>query len=501
MSGFIIGLFVPFLFFSAVSDQYSIIQSQHYEMYKYLRYKTKMKVAIIMGQLFLIVINCFFYMINWMLVIFSILINIFLLEKSKIKYTKRVKRYFCIYYVFTFVFYMVLPLSNLNKLFFVSTMLVLIICVCHFLSCFVEMNIMNVFVFLAKRKIKGKKIIGITGSYGKTSSKNIIYDMMECLCNVSKSPKSYNTKVGIVKSIRENVNEFDEYFICEYGVDRKGGMNRLLKIVNPNIAVITEIGPQHLLTFKNIKNIINEKIKLVKALKKYEYAIINNDNKYLREIKKELQCKLITYGIKNNSDIMAKNIEVSTRGSEFDLYVNDKYIDRISISLLGMHNVLNTLGAIGVLKSLNTDLSVIKKISKNIKPVEHRLELKHMDGYKIIDDSFNANEVGFKNAIDILSFMKEEKIVITPGIIEQGKNSEKTNYELGRYMANKVDEVILVDKNASAIKRGLLEEGFDSKKITLNKNFLEAWDLLKKRKDKENKIILIENDVPCIYLK
>ena len=234
-------------------------------------------------------------------------------------------------------------------------------------------------------------------------------------------------------------------------------------------------------------------------MKKSEWAVINNDNVYLKESIDELKCKVITYGIDNSSDIMAKNIEISTSGSKFDLYIDNKKIDRISIGLLGEHNVKNVLGAIGVLKAINIKLDDISKLVSYVKPIEHRLQLKAINGIKVIDDSFNSNEEGFKKAIDVLNLMKEKKIVITPGIIEQGGNSNHLNFMLGEYMVGKVDEVVLVEKNALVIKEGLLSKGFDEDKIIMKKNFMKAWEYVKEIH--EDKIVLIENDLPSIYLK
>ena len=135
-----------------------------------------------------------------------------------------------------------------------------------------------------------------------------------------------------------------------------------------------------------------------------------------------------------------------------------------------------------------------------MKVIEHRLESKVLDGVKIIDDAYNSNELGFKKAIDVLSFMCEEKYVITPGIIEQGKNGLMVNYELGRYMADKIDFAILVEENANIIKEGLLSNGFKEERIIVKKDFKEAWEYVKEI-NTENKIFLIENDLPCIYLK
>ena len=146
------------------------------------------------------------------------------------------------------------------------------------------------------------------------------------------------------------------------------------------------------------------------------------------------------------------------------------------------------------------DLNKLDKLSSFIKPIEHRLEVKTMQGVKIIDDGFNSNEVGFKKAIDVLTLMKEEKYIITPGIIEQGNNSEMANYELGKYMADKIDFAILVEENARIIKKGLVDNLFEEKKIIVKKDFKEAWEYVKKI-NSDDKIFLIENDLPSIYLK
>ena len=154
----------------------------------------------------------------------------------------------------------------------------------------------------------------------------------------------------------------------------------------------------------------------------------------------------------------------------------------------------------GVLCGLGIKLKNIDYRISLIKQVEHRLETKILQGVKIIDDSFNSNVIGFKKAIDVLSLMKEEKCVITPGVIEQGADSCRVNYELGKYMACKIDFAILVEENASIIKQGLIDGGLSEDKIVVKNNFIEAWNFVKEI-NHDNKIFLIENDLPSIYLK
>lgn len=495
----LMGVFLPFLLLKSILSQYTIVQSYHYEIDKYFKYQNYRKILLLVAELVVIAIGLKYRNLSVLLV--SIALNIvWLFNNNKIKYTNRIKRYLIIYFVFTYLLYFFIPVDKYFISLFIINMPIIHITIVHYISLFIEKVIMSYYIRDAKKIIKDKRIIGVTGSYGKTSCKNIIYDLLKNYYNVCKSPKSYNNKVGIVKSIRENVDAFDEFFICEYGVDRKGGMDRLLKILKPNISLITEVGNQHLLTFKNIENIKNEKLKLARILKRNEIAIINNDNDYLNEEINNLNCKVITYGIKRESKVMAKNIEIDVKGSWFDLYIDGKKIKRLNIVLLGEHNIMNFLGAIGVLISLNIKLDNIDLLAKCISPIEHRLQIKSINDIEVIDDSFNSNEKGFKFAIDILSLMNKVRIVITPGIIEQGDNSKNINYNLGRYMSSKVDIVILVEKNAEVIKNGLVDNNFDKNKIIIKKNFFEAWQHVKKIEDK-NKIVLIENDLPSIYLK
>ena len=326
---FLIVLVFPIL------NQYSVVQSCHYEILRYFKYEKCKKVLITLLNIGLFIMSFFLSDIdkNVIMVLLVFIISFAFYRKEKVKFTKRIKRFVLVYFVvgvLAFIFYQ----QRLFLIRLISSLFVFYLLFVHFISCLLEKTIMLYYVIDAKRIIDKINVIGITGSYGKTSCKNIIYDMLKCDFNVSKTPKSFNTRVGIVKSIRENVSREDDYFICEYGVDKKGGMDKLLKIVKPDIALITEVGPQHILTFKNIENIKNEKIKIAKALKENEFVVINNDNEYLKKEIKFLKCNVITYGIKNSSDIMAKNIEITSGGSSFDLYIKGKKYKRINSVLL-----------------------------------------------------------------------------------------------------------------------------------------------------------------------
>jgi len=471
-----------------VLKEYTILQSYHYEFSKYLYHLQKERKKY--WYFLYCLLTIFLFKFNLIYLCLVTILLFYLIKESKPKYTNRIKRVLII----NGILLTILLLTNTLK--YVFTLPFLYLCILQCISLFVEKIVFSRYLKKAKRKIKNKYVIGITGSCGKTSVKNIIYDLMVNDFNVSKSPKSYNTRIGIVKSINENVSSYDEYFVCEYGVDKLKGMDKLLRIVKPNVAIITEIGNQHLLSFKNVNNILKEKIKLIESLDNKGIGIINNDNEYLRNYDYKSKT-ILRYGIEFYSDVMGKNIYLDSQYSEFDLYIKNRYISRVRISLLSRHSVENVLCGITVCLALNMDIKDILRNLKNLSFLEHRLERKKIQGIEVIDDSFNSNIKGFKEALEILSKDNKYKVVITPGIIEQGNNNENVSIEIAKELINKADYVCLVTKNSEYIQKYFMENNYSN--YVYKDNFLEAFDHVKKI-DKE-KIILIENDLPDIYLK
>lgn len=471
-----------------VIKEYAILQSYHYEFSKYLYYLKKNRKHYF--YFLYCLLGVFLFKFQLMYISFTILLLLYLLrQKIKLNYTYRIKRVL----VINLILLTSLCITNTLKYVFIVPFLYLWLL--HCFSLIVERIIFLKFVKKAKRKVKDKYVIGVTGSCGKTSVKNIIYDLMINNFNVVKTPKSYNNRVGITKSINECVSQYDDYFICEYGVDRVGSMDKLLKIVKPNIAVVTEIGNQHLLSFKTKENILNEKIKLIESLELKDIGIISNDNDLLRNYNYKNK-NILRYGIKYQSDVMAKNVKLFSSGSEFDLYIKDKFISVVSTSLLSYHSVENILCGVCVCLALDMSIEDILKNIKNIKPVEHRLEPKVIDDIEVIDDSYNSNIKGFKEALEVLNLSNKYKIIITPGIIEQGDNNKDLSIELAKEIINKVDYVYLVSENCKYIKEYF--ESINYQRYSIKNKFKEAFNDAKKIE--KDKIILIENDLPDIYL-
>lgn len=379
-------------------------------------------------------------------------------------------------------------------------------CVNIFLLLFFEFSIIPIFIIdklinhifnypkiiLAKEKLEnynGQKIM-ITGSFGKTSTKVLFNQILSEFYNVSKTPKSYNTTLGITKYINDtNINLYD-YLILEYGASKVNDIDKLLHISKPNVAVVTDIGLMHLSTFKTLENIIEEKMKLALSA---QLVILNYDNPYIRNYQLYNNPKVLSYGLEYG-DYRAKNIIEK----EFDLYYKDIYLQHFSINLSGKHHIYNLLSVLAYCHYINLDLKVISRITSCLEYEKNRLEIKKIGNKTIIDDSFNSNLKGFKEALHILKNSKDKRILLTPGIVELSKYMSLVNDELAIDIAASTDIVILVGYEETKdlylkLKKYKLE-------IYIVKDFFEGYSLYKSISSYYIKTtLLIENDLPDLY--
>ncbi|MBR2578023.1 MAG: UDP-N-acetylmuramoyl-tripeptide--D-alanyl-D-alanine ligase, partial [Erysipelotrichaceae bacterium] len=342
--------------------------------------------------------------------------------------------------------------------------------------------------------------IGITGSYGKTTTKNVIKDIISEKFYTLITPASYNTPMGITRTIREHFKPIYEVFVCEMGADHVGEISYLMDFVKPRYGIVTSIGPQHLNTFGSQENIIREKMQEIELLPEDGVGIINIDNEYIRNYKIENSCKIITVGIASkDADYVAYDIAYDRKGSSFKVKIGKSAV-KFNTVLLGEHNIMNILCGIALAKELGMSNKEIVQGVSNIRQVEHRLEIKNINGYTFIDNAFNSNPVGCKHSLDVLSMMGGKRIIVTPGLIDLGKEENKDNYEFGRYMKGRADFVILVgEKNSAYVRKGALESGFDKDSILTVNSVREAFAYIYKNFSKKD-TILLENDLPDAFL-
>ena len=480
--------------------------------------------------------------------------------KKPLKYTARAKRlmlynFFVITILIVFFietaglnYYGAVKFSPLIYSFLILTLPVNMIIANWFVSP-IEYKIGEHYMKKAYKKLNQKEYknlikIGITGSYGKTSTKYILKTILSEKYNVLATPGSYNTSMGNVKVIREQLKPEHDIFISEMGARKKNDINEICEFVNPHIGIITSIGPQHLETFKTIENVAKTKGELLKGVldkkkgNNYNYrfdstfsiakavfspstyglskATNETNNKFLEDgavflpkddayceelYNKDSHANKFLFGVNNKlTDVYAKDIKVNDKGSTFNVVSRKNGTYSCTTKLLGEHNVQNIVGAIAIAEYLElTKEQIINGVSK-IEPVEHRLQLlPSANGTTVIDDAFNSNPVGSKAALDVISQFKGRKIIITPGMVELGEEEDKYNKEFGKQMARVIDIAILVGQNhTKPIQEGLKEAGFDDMSIYVVSSLDEATAKLAKL-TKAGDVILFENDLPDSY--
>jgi UDP-N-acetylmuramoyl-tripeptide--D-alanyl-D-alanine ligase len=350
-------------------------------------------------------------------------------------------------------------------------------------------------------------IIGITGSYGKTSTKNVIRDTLGRDFNVLATPASYNTLMGVIRTIREEMKPTHQVFIVEMGAREPGDIKEICDLVSPDFGIITSIGPQHLETFGSIENIAKTKGELFAGIKPGGKAFVNMTDERIKGLEKRSDIEYIGFGVDTYDCTGAKkcylstNMTISGDGTSFDLNFPSSITLRANTQLLGAHNVGNVLCALAVSNELGADMFRIMSSLSDIKPTQHRLSLrKGRAGQVIIDDAFNSNPVGSKNALEVLSAMKgQRKFIITPGMIELGSEQDTLNKAFGTYIAQACDYAVLVgEKQTAPIQSGLAEAGFGKDRIYIADTFLDGYNHLESIME-EDDVMLIENDLPDAF--
>jgi UDP-N-acetylmuramoyl-tripeptide--D-alanyl-D-alanine ligase len=321
--------------------------------------------------------------------------------------------------------------------------------------------------------------------------------------NVLMTPASFNTPMGVVRTIREQLRPTHEIFICEMGARRNGEIQELCDIAEPDFGILTSVGPQHLETFRTIETIIDTKFALARSVAKKGRGVcfVNADNTYIRE-HMDLSAGQIPYGTTDDCNYFASDLTVSHEGTRFVMHIKDGgTIEGMQTSLVGMHNAVNLAGAIGMALYLGVTPQQIRVSLAKLTAPPHRLELKRNGAVTILDDAYNANPSGSKAALDALAMFPDCKILVTPGMVELGAEQEQRNEEFGRQAAAVCDYIFLVgERQAVPIRRGIEAAGFDMSRVTVTHTVEEAISGAYAVQHAGRKVILLENDLPDNYL-
>ncbi|NLC96279.1 MAG: UDP-N-acetylmuramoyl-tripeptide--D-alanyl-D-alanine ligase [Erysipelotrichaceae bacterium] len=497
-----------------------IFQQNRYDYKRYFDWIInyfKNNLIIVFVYLVLISISFFLKSINsviiYVSIIYGIIAFIFFYKESKkeyikpLVYTSRVKRQIFVLLLLDLIV-IVLFLHYFDELYLLLFLFIslimnwILILLANFLLMPIEKLVQNYYLNDAKKKLRSHLSlinIGITGSFGKTSSKNIIQSIISEEYRSLMTPASFNTPMGITRTIREQLKPSHQVFVCEMGADHVGDIKYLSDFVNPKIGIVTSIGIQHLSTFKSLENIIKEKMILIEKLPSDGIGIINYDNEYIREYNIKNSCKIIKYGIDNSDvDYQAVNIKYSPKGSKFKVKTKEKTYS-FETKLLGKHNISNILAGIALARELNVEWKDIIKAVKYIPYIEHRLEVKTINGLKFIDNAFNSNPVGAKMSLEVMKMMPKKRIIVTPGMIDLGSKQKEVNYDFGYSMKDNIDIAILVGETQTLpIKQGLDDSGFKSDNIYVVKTVKEAFALVYSIATNKD-TILLENDLPDAF--
>jgi UDP-N-acetylmuramoyl-tripeptide--D-alanyl-D-alanine ligase len=371
----------------------------------------------------------------------------------------------------------------------------------------VQRAINQTYLRRARKRLREVKplVIGITGSYGKTSTKYLLEHILASRRRVLKTPLSYNTLMGLCRVINDNLQADCGVFIAEMGAYRRGDIKELCDFVRPTIGVLTAIGPQHLERFKSIENVQATKYELIEALPSAGVAIFNNDDPRCRTLAdRTTHVRVMRYGLDTDGqtlDLWAEHMTMGPEGLAFTLADKDGKRMEVRTVLLGRHNVLNILGAACAALAVGIPLADIAGAIQDLPSVPHRLQLiDNGSGVTVIDDSYNSNPIGAMEALEVLgSFTHGQRILVTPGMVELGTLEAELNEELGAKAAEVCDYVVLVGvERTKPLVAGLRRKNFPQEKIRVVRDLKGATIVLPTIVGLGD-TVLFENDLPDLY--
>ena len=363
------------------------------------------------------------------------------------------------------------------------------------------------FVRAARRRLADVDplVVGVSGSFGKTTTKACLAAALEPLGPTYPTPASFNSRLGLVRAINEGLEPQHAAFIAELGAYRIGDIAALCELVKPKLGVLTSLGPAHLERFGSMDAIEQAEGELADALPPDGLFVTDaNDDRCRRVARERARCsvRLVSTTPHPDADVWADEIEISSGGTSFDLYRRDAgEPTRLRIRLLGTHNVANALFAAAVANHLGISDAQFARMIRRVAPPKHRLEpiVNGQAGVVVIDDSYNSNPTGAAGALEVLAAHEaRRRILVTPGMVELGDREAEENRLLGTRAAGVCDLVILSGPLAGHIEAGLLEAGFEGNRIIRTSDGPSAHAAIADL-TRSGDVFLFENDLPDVY--
>ncbi|HNY35660.1 MAG TPA: UDP-N-acetylmuramoyl-tripeptide--D-alanyl-D-alanine ligase [Candidatus Pacearchaeota archaeon] len=339
-------------------------------------------------------------------------------------------------------------------------------------------------------------VIGITGSYGKSSTKEFLKEILSVDFKIVSTEKNENSEIGISQCILNHVNDEHEIFICEMGAYNRGGIKLLCNIAKPKIGILTGINNQHLATFGSQKNIVKGKFELIDSLPSEGLAVLNWDNDLIKD-NFNSTVSSVKYSISEKQDVWAEEIKEDKEGISFRVVFKTKESHFFKTNIHGIHNVYNLLAAIAVAKKLGMDLEVI---ADKVKEIKGGISIKRVDNFDVIDATYSSNFDGIISHLEYLKNWNGRKILVMPCLIELGNEGKEAHHKIGRKIGEVCDLAIITSRDYfKDLKKGAIESGMKAEDIL----FIQNGDKILKKVisiANEGSVVLLESRVPRLLI-
>ena len=374
----------------------------------------------------------------------------------------------------------------------------------------VEATIRRGFLRRATRRVRSidPAIVAVAGSYGKTSTKHIVTAMLNASVPTVMTPKSFNTLMGVCRTVHENLEPGHRIFVVEMDTYGAGEIRDICRLTPPVVSVVTSVGPQHLERFGSVERIADAIYEVVEALGPAGTAVIyagEPSTATLVDRARAAGQRVVSYGIEGDSsdlDVVAATPVVEENGVRFTWRWQNRGLERtVRVPLLGRHSVLNATAALIVVELLGHSVERAAEVAQALEPVPHRLQpIPTATGIRIIDDAYNANPVGVHNGLDVLAACGGgARILVTPGMVELGELEAPENRRYGEHAARVCDHVIVVaSRPGREVLVGLRTGGMDDARVHVVDDVAGATEVLR-HLAQPGDTVLFANDLPDTY--
>jgi UDP-N-acetylmuramoyl-tripeptide--D-alanyl-D-alanine ligase len=399
------------------------------------------------------------------------------------------------------------PAEDLSAAFFASmivfAVLPLVLVVANWMLAPYEQHVRNAYEREAVKKLAdiAPFVVGITGSYGKSSSKAMLAHILQFAAPTLAATGSVNTLMGITRHVREELVFGHKYMVVEMGAFKRGSIRRLCQLTPPSAGLITAVGDMHLERFGSMEEIVKAKSELAAAIPPGGLLVVNADSPgALRIAKAATHCRVLLYGESSNEDLEThlEDVRFSKQGTTFLLRTREKTYACFT-PLLGRPIILNLAGVFTLGAAVGLDPDVMVAALRTLKPVSNRLEVVEERGVTWIRDAYNSNQFGFRAALEVAAALPvARRILATPGVIELGRQQFDVNRALSKEAAAVCDTTLIVsDTNKEAFVAGHRDAGREGALVPVG-NRRDAFRWLTDSV-KEGDAVILENDLPDLY--